>query len=180
MRAKVWFVIGTAFFLAACGGSSKQQAATTDAMMSADDEMTALKKDNPVGAYGRPLAQRESMTIGHVLENSEGLVGQPVRVSGTVQDVCPARGCWLDMTDASGEKLRIKVTDGAIVFPVSAIGQPVVAEGVLTKIELNHEQAIGYLQHMADEKGQPFDPATVSPEPLVIWQVSGEGAVIGE
>jgi hypothetical protein len=180
MRAKLWILIGFVAFSAACGGSSKQEAASVETAMSMEDETAALHRENPVGSYGRALAVKETMTIGGVLQNCDALAGKPVRVAGTVHEVCPARGCWLDMTDDSGEKLRIKVTDGAIVFPLSAVGQPVVAEGVLTRIELNHEQAVGYLQHLADEKGEAFDPASVGPDPLVIWQVTGQGAVIGK
>lgn len=180
MRGQIWVVCGAMVFVAACGRSSQQEVAPLGATMSMSEEEAALHKENPVGSYGRAVSNAETMSIAEVLRESDSLSGKSVRLAGTVREVCPMRGCWLDMTDDTGEKIRIKVTDGAIVFPLSAVGQPIVAEGVLTKLELDHDQAVGYLQHLAEEKGEPFDPATVGSAPLVIWQVTGEGAVIGQ
>src|SRR5262245_45193977 len=85
-----------------------------------------------------PAAPRRTtygkVTDGPVLRPSEILArlddydGKVVRVEGTVAAVCPHRGCWMDVAGTDGARLRIKVTDGQIVFPVSAQGKRVIAE----------------------------------------------------
>jgi ABC-2 type transport system permease protein len=54
----------------------------------------------------------------------------PVRVEGMVLDVCPKRGCWFELAGGKpGAKLKFKVTDGEMVFPVDAKGKYAVAQG---------------------------------------------------
>ena len=54
-------------------------------------------------------------------------------MEGTVAAVCQKRGCWMDVAGA-GATIRIKVQDGQVVFPRSAQGKKVIAEGVVVKI----------------------------------------------
>ena len=39
------------------------------------------------------------------------------------------------------------------------------------------EEARAYMEHRAEESGEPFDPASVTEE-LVVWQIKGLGAQI--
>jgi hypothetical protein len=73
--------------------------------------------------------------------------------------------------------LRVKVTDGEIVLPLSAKGHRAVAEGVVEKIEMTEEQHKAWKQHDAEERGVPFDPTAVS-GPYTMWRLVGLGARI--
>ena len=64
-----------------------------------------------------------------------------------------------------------------MVFPMSAKGQYAVAEGVVRKIPLNLAQSKRYMAHQVEEKGEPFDPNTVT-EPLTLVRLDGVGAVL--
>jgi hypothetical protein len=77
-----------------------------------------------------------------------------------------------------GARMRVKVDDGVIVFPVDAKGKTAVAEGTLEAINMSREQYVGWLQHLAEERGQPFDPKTVGEGPFKIYQLRGTGARI--
>ena len=180
----VAFALG-ALTWAGCGtGWSRSESASVSGgdlpVMTAEQERDALRRDNPVGSYGRGLGEAPLVGIAELVSRGPDHLGRVVRVEGTVDDVCPMRGCWISMADGAGNRVKIKVVDGQIVFPVSAIGHPAVAEGRLTMFELQGEEAVGYLAHLAEEKGQPFDPSTVGEEPLVVWQLEGTGAVISE
>ena len=51
-------------------------------------------------------------------------VGKTIRVDGVATAVCTAMGCWMAVraeSDPKGPVLRLKVEDGAIVFPLSAV-----------------------------------------------------------
>ena len=102
--------------------------------------------------------------------------GKVVLVKGRVTEVCAKMGCWMQLTDA-GKAVLIKVNDGEIVFPQSAIGKTAVAEGKLTRLELTKEQAVARAKHEAEERGTKFDPATVK-SGATIYQIQGTGAVI--
>ena len=51
-----------------------------------------------------------------------------------------------------------------------------VVEGVVEELNLSRDQMVEYLKHLAEEKGQPFDPSTVKDERLI--RLRGLGAEI--
>ncbi|GEM_PF-471802 len=128
--------------------------------------------------YGAGVTAPESVNIGDLKSRVDEFVGKRVRVEGLVADVCPMRGCWFNMAgEKPGESLRFKVRDGVMVFPMSAKGKYAVAEGVVRKIPLNLEQTKRVLAHEAEEKGEQFDPTTVT-EAITLVRLDGVGAVI--
>ena len=128
--------------------------------------------------YGKGVSSVPSVAVSTLMGSVEQYVGKRVRVEGMVTDVCPMRGCWFNMAgDKPGTQIRFKVRDGVMVFPMSAKGQYAVAEGVVRKIPLNLAQSKRYMAHQAEEKGEPFDPNTVT-EPLTLVRLDGVGAVL--
>ena len=72
------------------------------------------------------------------------------------------RGCWLQVKDDNSESsIRIKVKDGEIVFPLSAKGKNIIAEGRFYKLELSKKQAKNWKHHLALEKGINLDTSTI-------------------
>ncbi len=129
-------------------------------------------------AYGDAMERRASVSISDILADPRRYEGKLVRVEGTVTDVCPMRGCWFEMAgDAPGEELRFKVRDGVMEFPVTTMGKYAVAEGVVSVRELSLEETRRYAAHLAAEKGEAFDPATIT-EGRTLVQLAGTGAVI--
>src|SRR4051794_24630305 len=126
---------------------------------------------------GKPLAVKEPMPIATLIAHADEYVGKTVQVQGKIVEVCQEMGCWLDLTNDAGQKVRIKVMDGDIVFPKDGAGQAAVAEGKFSKSELSKEQAIERAKEEAQEKGVKFDPATVK-GPITVYQIQGTGAVI--
>lgn len=129
--------------------------------------------------YGGGVAAGDLVAVSELLANPEAYVGKTVRVEGLITDVCPKRGCWMNLaSDKEFQTVRIKVDDGVIVFPLDAKGKHAVAEGVFTKMEITPEQAVEHAKHLAEEKGEAFDPAKAKDLPTVLYQIHGTGAVI--
>lgn len=125
---------------------------------------------------GAKFADAVPMTT--IMKNPESYVGKEVTVTGTIVDVCAKRGCWMQLTsDYKNEKVRIKVNDGEMVFPLDARGKKAAAKGTFKKMELTLEQTKSHLQHIAEENKKKFDPASVK-EAMVVYQVQATGAVI--
>jgi len=127
--------------------------------------------------YGKGVSSTEVIKVSELVANADKYVGQTVRVEGVVIDVCAKRGCWMDLK-SDGGKVRIKVEDGVMVFPMDAKGKNAIAEGVFTKIEMTPEEARAHAKHQAEEKGQALDAANVPDAPAVVYQIAGTGAVI--
>ena len=126
---------------------------------------------------GKPLTQKEPLPLATVLAKPADYIGKTIQVKGKITEVCEMMGCWMDLTNDEGQKLRIKVNDGEIEFPKDAAGKTAVAEGRFDKIELTKEQAIARAKEEAEERGKKFDPASVT-SGMTIYQIQGTGAVI--
>jgi hypothetical protein len=129
---------------------------------------------------GAPLTIKEQTPIAGLMAKPVRFVGRTVQVKGKVTEVCQKMGCWIMLTDpATGAAVRIKASDGEIVFPKESVGKIAVAEGVFSQIKLTREQAVERARHESEEQGRKFDPSTVK-GPLTIYQIQGAGAIIQE
>ncbi len=128
--------------------------------------------------YGKEISLTEKTSISKILDKPEDFVDKTVLVEGEILEVCAMAGCWMELkSDADNQKIKIKVKDGDIVFPVEAKGKSALVEGTVYKIELTKEEAAEYYEHVATEQGTEFDPATVT-GPVTLYQIKGIGAEI--
>ena len=128
--------------------------------------------------YGKEITLTEKTKISKILSSPDNYVGKNVLVEGEVVDVCSMAGCWMDLkSDSENQKIKIKVKDGDIVFPMEAKGKIATVEGTVYKIVLTKEEAIKYYQHVAAEQGSEFDDASIT-GPMTLYQIKGLGAVI--
>lgn len=135
-------------------------------------------------SYGAGVTLTETTRLAEIVADPDAFVGKRVRIEGRVLDVCPMAGCWMELTDGegsegkSGRSLRVKVDDGVIVFPADAKGRLAVAEGTVEAIPMSRERYVAWLEHLAEERGEKLDPATVGDGPFRIVQLRGTGARI--
>lgn len=129
--------------------------------------------------YGSGVNAAESTPISRILADPDAYVGKTVRIEGKVLDVCPMKGCWMELAGEDGrQSLKVKVDDGVIVFPVTAKGRLAVAEGTVEAIPMTKERYVAWLQHLAEERGETFDASSVGDGPFRILQLKGTGARI--
>ena len=130
--------------------------------------------------FGAEITLTEKTQISEILAEPDVYLGQTVLVEGEILEVCPMKGCWMELKSDDGEgKIKIKVKDDEIVFPMDAVGDFAVVQGTVYKIELSQEAAVDYYEHLAEEKGEEFDPSTIT-GPMTIYQIKGIGAEITE
>jgi hypothetical protein len=118
---------------------------------------------------GAGVTLKEATPIKAIVEKPADYVGKTIRVDGVATAVCEHMGCWMAVApenDPSGATVRLKVEDGVIVFPVTAKGKKVSAEGVLEAIgdEEGKEAAGEHAKHDAKASKQ--------------YQIKATGAVI--
>ena len=121
----------------------------------------------------------EATRIADILGDPDAYIGKTVRVEGGVLDVCPRKGCWIELGEA-GESIRIKVEDDVIVFPADAKGRAATAQGEVEALDMTREKYVGWLAHLAEERGEAFDPesADIGDGPYRIIRIRGTGARI--
>lgn len=162
----------------ACDKGSKSQAAPAPSQ-TAQANPGAAPAAAPKGqTFGGGIKLAESTSIDAILADPKAWNGKTVRVEGMITDVCPKRGCWMELAGTEpGHKLRFKVTDGEMVFPMDAKGQRATAEGTVAVKEMTLEESKEYAEYQAKEYGKPYDPASIT-EPMVVARIDGTGAVI--
>ena len=125
-------------------------------------EQKLLNKSKPSGLYGNMSKTQTVYSVDKLIYNKNDYMNSIVKVEGVIEEVCPMRGCWLQVVGESDyNKIRIKVKDGDIVFPLSSKGRKVVAEGQFSVLKLNEKQAKNWKKHLAAEKGIKIDTASV-------------------
>ena len=169
------FILVLVLFIS-CSQKEAEQEMTLE--QSKQSEMAAMQKEDPVGLYGKGITLKEQTLVSTIMESPEKYEGKQVLLSGTIVEVCPKRGCWVDLSgDKEFEKIKVKVKDGEIVFPLSAKGSEALVEGIVEKLDLTKDQATRYQAHQAEEKGIEFDSTSVT-GPMTIWRIKGLGAEI--
>lgn len=100
------------------------------------------------------LTHLTPLPVGDVLADPSAYVGKPVRVMGTIDQVCATRGCWVTLKDrASGRELFVKFTcspEGGRIVPKEAAGKVAVVEGELEIREISEADA----RHFAEDAGR--------------------------
>jgi hypothetical protein len=110
-------------------------------------------------SFGAPmrLSDSQAVTISQVLATPGKYNGKYVRLSGSVEKVCQAKGCWLTLQDStSPQTLFVKFPDpeqGRLI-PMDAVGKPAIVEGMVKVKMIPEVEARHYAQdnHASEEE----------------------------
>src|SRR5262245_53932637 len=72
---------------------------------------------------GAAIGHENVLSVGEVMASAQALKGKSVRISGTIQNVCQQKGCWMELAGDKGESMRITTKDYGFFFPKGAAGQ---------------------------------------------------------
>ena len=64
------------------------------------------KKEYNVQKFGDEFISKSVQTFGQVMEKPSDFIGQSVTLEGEIVDVCPMKGCWIEIKDFDSEKIR--------------------------------------------------------------------------
>jgi hypothetical protein len=86
---------------------------------------------------GSGVSLADTTKIEAIVARPADYVGKTIKVEGVATAVCAHMGCWMAVAtsdDPSAATIRLKVEDGVIVFPVTAKGKRVSAQGVFERV----------------------------------------------
>lgn len=99
---------------------------------------------------GTGVTLKDATPIKLLVDQPSAYVGKTLRVDGVATAVCTHMGCWMAVAaegDEQGPTVRLKVDDGVIVFPVTAKGRKVSAEGVFEIVGAGAESKEAASEH---------------------------------
>jgi Domain of unknown function (DUF4920) len=94
-----------------------------------------------------------------------------IRVTGVVEDVCQAKGCWMKVTTDNGKSMRVTFKDYAFFVPKDIAGKKVIFEGTAYKTVTS----IADLKHYALDAGKTEAEITkiTKPESEITFEADG-------
>ena len=120
---------------------------------------------------GEGVTLKEPTAIAALVARPGDYSGKTIRIDGVATAVCTAMGCWMAVASESapnGPVVRLKVEDGVIVFPVTAKGKKVSAQGVFEAMSDADEHA----KEAAGEHAKQDAKASAA------YQIKATGALI--
>lgn len=177
--SKLGSLLVLALLVGACDKGPPVKAESAPAATAKTAEAPKVEAPKAEGqTFGEAISVTEVTSIDSILADGKAYAGKTVRVEGMVTDVCPKRGCWMELASSKpGEKLKFKVTDGVMTFPADAKGKKAIAQGVVAVRELSIEETKEFAKYEAEEYGKPYDEASIT-QPRTIVRLDGTGAIL--
>jgi|TARA_B100000900_G_scaffold375142_1_gene356903 hypothetical protein len=130
---------------------------------------------------GENFESENILGISSLINNPDNYIDSNVTIKGKIVDVCPMKGCWIELKDFDSDLLiRVKVKDDVIIFPQDSKGYDVIVKGQFTKIEFTEAKAKQWKKHLAEEKGISLldEDIKLEESDLIEFRVNGSGAKI--
>ena len=128
-----------------------------------------------VKKLGKEITIKEKTSISKILSAPAKFDGKTVVVEGKVLGVCEDKGCWIEIAgEKEGEKIKVKVEDGEIVFPKDSIGKTALVQGVVAPVK---DEACTE-KEMAEKKDKKDAFCCSKDKTKKTYQIEGIGAVI--
>ena len=113
------------------------------------------------------LSKYEAMEEGDTLE---------VKFLSVIENVCQAKGCWMNLELSDEESAYIRFKDYGFFMPLSSSGLEVVAEGKA----FVSVRSVEALQHDAEDEGLSAEEIAAITEPEVTNSFTAHGVLIKE
>ena len=102
------------------------------------------------GVFGKSFDEKGAIPIKKLPKEMSKAESLPIKVKGTITEVCQVKGCWMTMDLGNGEMMRIKFKDYGFFVPKDAAGKTATIEGVAKKEKVDIDE----LKHMAEDAGK--------------------------
>jgi hypothetical protein len=132
---------------------------------------TTEKTTTETTYYGEKITDENATSVDELATAMGDKTEIPVKITGTVTDVCQKKGCWMELKTADGKGLRITFKDYGFFMPKDCQGKTAIAEGI-AKIE---ETSVADLQEYAKDAGKTADEiaAITTPTKELVFEASG-------
>lgn len=160
-------IASAAVALSACSNSSEQSANNTS------DSTSVAAGGN---TFGAKIDESGAITMDSLLAmvaaGQTDITG--VKVKGKVNEVCQAKGCWMNLDKGDGSGMRVTFKDYGFFVPKDCGGK--------TAVILGHAYmdttAVEDLRHYAEDEGKSKEEIAKITEPLVELAFEAEGVII--
>lgn len=126
--------------------------------------------------YGAPVSAAGAQPLALLPQVLEGKDSAQVKLVGTADAVCQAKGCWLTMKTPEGQEMRVRFKDYAFFVPKDIAGKQVVINGWAHRETVPVED----LQHYAKDAGKSKQEVAAITQPEQQLTFEADGVLVAE
>ena len=145
MLRRILFAVLATALLAACNSAARQSGKT-------EAEKTGQKEMQKGQAFGAAFSPEGAVSYENLAEKMQGQDSVALKVAGTVQEVCQAKGCWMLIASEgnTGEPVMVRFKDYGFFVPKDIAGRKVVMDGYAFR----EVTPVDELRHYAEDAGK--------------------------
>jgi len=121
--------------------------------------------------FGDSISLEGATDVSELPSLMEGKQIAEFKLSGTIQECCQKKGCWMKLDMGKGQMLRVGFKDYAFFMPLESTGSKIIMQGMATYDTTTVEA----LRHYAEDAGKSKDEiaAITEPEVELVFEASG-------
>lgn len=145
--------------------------ATTTILAAQPPKVPANKGDK----FGEPVTAENAITVDQLISKLQAseTKSMPVKLTGTVTEVCQMEGCWIKVKSPNGN-MMVKMKDHKFTVPVILNGKNIVIDGTAEEKLTTVEQ----LRHFAEDAGKSKAEIAQIREPKKEVVVQAKGILV--
>ncbi len=112
--------------------------------------------------YGEGFSKEGAVDIKLLSSKLEGVDSLEIKLVGTINSTCAAKGCWMKMAMSEDEEVRVSFKDYGFFVPTSGVeGKTATINGFAKKVVTDVET----LKHFAEDAGKSQEEIDAITEP---------------
>jgi hypothetical protein len=126
------------------------------------------------GAFGEEITKDSSVAVSEIasLINSDDAI--PVKVYGTILEVCQHTGCWMTFDLGNGEEIMVNMKDHDFYVPMDAAGKTAWVDGLAIRELIS----VDMLKHYAEDAGRDQAYIDAITEDQWKYTIEAKGVII--
>jgi len=130
--------------------------------------------DTSLQYFGDSITLTDAIAADQLAIQMKGKDSLKIKLTGTIEEVCQKKGCWMNMNIGNNRSMRISFKDYAFFVPKDAGGKTVVIDGVA----FTDTTSVAELQHYAEDSGQSKEEIAKISEPEINISFEANGVII--
>lgn len=124
--------------------------------------------------FGKKINEKSAIAADQLADKMGDKASIKTKVSGTVDAVCQAKGCWMTVKLDNGETMRVTFKDYGFFVPKDIAGKTVVFEGLAQKKVTPASE----LRHYAEDAGKSKEEVAKITEDKNEFAFVAEGVIV--
>ena len=137
-------------------------------------ETIVVTKDTTLMYFGDTITMDGAIASEQLLAKLAGKDSINIKLSGTIEDVCQKKGCWMNLSIGNGQSMKVKFKDYAFFVPKDAAGKTVYIEGYA----YNDTISVAELKHYAEDAGETKEEIAKITQPEISISFEANGVII--